>query len=122
MEQMKIIQDIPESLQVQMLLSIAKNVSRFRKQTLHLTNQYLEGNIQAVYTQSKKSAGVLRKILLYERNERMSNRIATYCATESIFVAIGAAHLAGQKGVLNLLKQKKIMVKPINLDYRIIKS
>lgn len=121
-EQMKIIQNIPETLQVQMLLSIGKNVSNFRKQTLHLTNQYLEGNIQAVYIQSKKSAGKLRKILLYQRNERMSNRIATYCATESVFVAIGAAHLAGQKGVLNLLKQKQFVVKPINLDYRITKS
>lgn len=114
-EQMNVMKRISLEQQIQMLLNIGKNTSKFRKQTLQLTKLYLSRDIQQLFLQSKQNAGSLRKLLIYNRNKIMADRIAQYSKESSLFVAIGAAHLGGQKGVLNLLKQKGFILKPINL-------
>jgi hypothetical protein len=45
----------------------------------------------------------------------MSDRISNFAKQNTIFVAIGAGHLSGQKGVLNLLKQNGFSVNPIKI-------
>jgi len=50
--------------------------------------------------------------ILYDRNERMLERIIPYLDNGSAFIAIGALHLAGEKGLLKTLKKK---------NYRIIR-
>jgi uncharacterized protein YbaP (TraB family) len=47
------------------------------------------------------------KILIDNRNEAMVKKMERYLATEnSYFVVVGAAHLIGDKGLINLLKEK----------------
>ncbi len=50
--------------------------------------------------------------ILYDRNKRMLERIIPYLDNGSAFIAIGALHLAGEKGLLKTLKKK---------NYRIIR-
>ena len=50
--------------------------------------------------------------ILYDRNERMLDRIIPYLDNGSAFIAVGALHLAGEKGLLHMLKNK---------NYRIIR-
>lgn len=52
-------------------------------------------------------------ILITERNVTMANSIESIAKTGSLFAAIGAAHLAGKEGVLQLLAKKGYTVKPI---------
>jgi uncharacterized protein YbaP (TraB family) len=58
---------------------------------------------------SKKS----HNILITERNVTMANSIDSIAKTGSLFAAVGAAHLAGKEGVLQLLIKKGYTVKPI---------
>ncbi len=44
--------------------------------------------------------------ILYDRNERMLRRIMPYLDTDSVFIAVGALHLAGEKGLLQALKEQ----------------
>jgi len=62
---------------------------------------------------TKKSLGKFRHILLYDRNVNMSNTIASIIHKKPTFFAVGAAHLAGNKGILALLKRKKINIKSV---------
>jgi len=48
--------------------------------------------------------------ILYDRNERMLKRIIPYLNDGSAFIAVGALHLAGEKGLLNTLKKKNYMI------------
>lgn len=53
------------------------------------------------------------KALVLDRNERMANRIAEFIKKESTFIAIGALHLPGDKGVIELLRKKGFRVEPV---------
>lgn len=114
-EQLETLANIPLDYQIKSLLEIGKNPKKFRKQINSLITQYVNGDIQGLYKKSKKSLGKQRKILLYNRNEVMCQRIIEMTHENSSFIAIGAAHLSGKKGVLRLLKQAEISVKPVNV-------
>lgn len=51
--------------------------------------------------------------LLYTRNARWAEALPSIMQHASTFVAVGAAHLPGQKGVLQLLKQAGYEVSPV---------
>ena len=53
--------------------------------------------------------------MIYDRNEIMSARISDFAKRNSIFVAIGAGHLSGQKGVLRQLKKEGFLLKPVKI-------
>ncbi|MEM1328064.1 MAG: TraB/GumN family protein [Bacteroidota bacterium] len=117
-EQTKILQQIPIEEQVNMLRKIGKNVSNFRQQLLHTAEVYQSGDITKLYQMTKKSTGKMRKVLLYRRNKIMAMRIQEWHKQQSVCAAIGAAHLAGGKGVLRYLKQQGFRMQPIALDVR----
>lgn len=112
-EQLSILQSISIEDQVRSLLKISGNVSTYRKQLLQLTTVYQTKDIQKIHKVAKKQIGGLRKLMLYDRNSLMAERIALLLKQDSVFVAVGAAHLGGATGVLRLLKQKGVRVQPI---------
>lgn len=112
-EQMQILAKIPLDYQVKNLTWIAKNFKRFRRQLLKMTELYAEGNLQQLHKSAKKSLKGLRKLLLYDRNYIMAERIGAMIQEQTLCSAIGAGHLGGKKGVLRLLKQQGLVVKPV---------
>lgn len=115
-EQLITLSNIPLEYQIKNLLEIGKHPSKFRKQINGLMQLYIKGDTKALYKRSKRSLGKLRKLLLYQRNVIMGERIVEMINEKTAFIAIGAAHLGGQKGVLRLIKQKGISIKPVRLD------
>lgn len=55
--------------------------------------------------------------MLYKRNVIMTHSIDSIAKKGSLFAAIGAAHLPGKKGVIELLRQKGYTVKPVFDQY-----
>lgn len=54
-------------------------------------------------------------LLINKRNEIMVDRMYSEMGKQGVFMAIGAAHLCGEKGILALLKQKGCKLTPIKL-------
>lgn len=78
--------------------------------------QDIEGMVTAFEEEDydpKWSAGLLDK-----RNVEMVNTILTQIHFKSLFVAIGAAHLGGEKGLVNLLRENGYTVRPIELKFK----
>ena len=114
-EQLSVLAKIPLENQVEMLLSLGKNIGRTRKELIHLTELYQKEELQLLNKAVRKQAGGLRKIMIYRRNEIMAERIYEQASSKKIFVAIGAGHLGGGKGVLRLLKQKGMKLRPVRV-------
>lgn len=57
------------------------------------------------------------KALIYDRNLIMAHSIDSLSKKGSLFAAIGAAHLPGNKGVIELLRAKGYSVKAVSSDY-----
>ena len=80
---------------------------------LELAALYQKANIKKLYKKVKKSSKGMRQLMIYNRNQNMADRLADFAAQHAICAAVGAGHLSGKRGVLNLLKQKGFELKPI---------
>ena len=52
-------------------------------------------------------------LLLYNRNHNWVEKLKTLMISKSLLIAVGAGHLPGQKGVINLLRKAGYVVKPV---------
>lgn len=91
------------------------------KELKKILKYYLDQDLKAIeksfLKQAKKDPeGVER--LLYSRNVTMANKIEEITKKESLFAAIGAAHLPGEKGVIDLLQKKGFTVTPVYSEKR----
>ncbi len=114
-EQLKVLRQISIPRQIQGLLSTVRNFSSYRRHLLQMAAWYDQGDIYKLYQSTRRGTHGLRRLLLYDRNMLMADRIAALIQQETTFCAIGAAHLAGEKGVLRLLKLKGFHFKAILL-------
>jgi len=55
---------------------------------------------------------------LYKRNEIQANSIDTIIKKSSLFVGVGAAHLPGSRGIIELLRKKGYKLRPIQMTDR----
>ncbi len=116
-DQFRILSSIPLDYQLRSLLEVSKNVASFKSKILKMVSLYENQDIRKLYTYSKKSLGKQKRLMLYDRNEKMLQRIIELKAiVPSVFCAVGAAHLAGEFGLLRLLKQAGYTVKAIKLN------
>lgn len=112
-EQLEILQQIPLDYQLKSLLDLGRNVSKHRRHLLQLMAYYENSQLQHLYLSSKKGLGKMRKMMLYDRNLVMADRIAALLSRDTLFCAVGAAHLPGLKGVLKLLIDRGFKVRPV---------
>lgn len=104
-EQLDLFHKIPLSFQVKSLLQLGRQPGKAKKQIVSLINDYSEKNTRQLYLRSKKQLGKMRHILLYHRNEKMADKLALELSDTPAFVAVGAAHLFGYRGILRLMKK-----------------
>jgi len=81
-----------------------------------MVKQYISQDVDGLYQMmiEKDSMSTnTQKILLDNRNTKWVKVMPEMMQKESVFFAFGAAHLAGEKGVINLLKQAGYSLKPI---------
>lgn len=112
-EQLQTLKKIPLEQHIKGLTWLLKNFSRQRRRLQKMMNMYAESDLQNLYQAAKKDAKGLRKVLLYDRNKLMAKRFAKIAQSQSLFCAVGAGHLAGQKGMLRLLKKAGFKVKAV---------
>lgn len=115
-EQLQILSSISLDYQLKGLTDLVRNFKKVRKQLFKLTHLYEQGNIKQLWKQSKKQAGGMRKIMIYDRNKVMAERIANLAREQSLFVSVGAGHLSGGKGIIRLLKKEGFKLKPVSLQ------
>jgi uncharacterized protein len=112
-DQIDTLHRIPFELHVTGLVWMLKNHKRQHRRLKKMMDRYAKGEIQALYKSAKKDAKGMRKVLLYRRNRLMAKRFAEIAETETLFCAVGAGHLAGEKGMLRLLKKAGFKVKAV---------
>ncbi len=112
-EQIEVLNKMSLDEQIKGLKDMTTHFPKFRRQLLSMAKLYEEADIEKLYKAARRSTKGSRRLLLFDRNEKMAQRIADFAKETSLCAAIGAGHLAGKKGVLRLLKNAKFEVKPI---------
>jgi uncharacterized protein YbaP (TraB family) len=114
-EQMSYYGQIPMIEQAEMLYELVMKSANFRRKFNRMVRDYLQMDIVALYKNSKKGYKFIRKLLVYRRNDIMSNRIAEITYKQSAFIGLGAGHLAGKRGIIKQLKDRGFRVKPVSI-------
>lgn len=81
-----------------------------------MVNEYTSEDLDGIYQMMVKDeslSGASQKILLSNRNANWVKVMPAMMEKQSVFFAVGSAHLAGEQGVINLLKKAGYTVKPI---------
>ena len=107
--------------QIQMLGTTLDQAAQIEQVFAALRDAYLARDLAAIYDimnaakAEDESGAVLRfeQRLLVERNRRMVERMAGLLQEGNAFVAVGALHLPGEQGVLQLLADAGYAVKPV---------
>ncbi len=104
--------------QVLLLKHTLKNYPELTIQFERLLQAYLERDLQKLQAIGEEQVEQadralydrLMKRLVDDRNNKMVKRLLPYLKNKSSFVAIGALHLSGAKGLLSLLQQQGFTV------------
>lgn len=86
------------------------------EETKKLVEDYKQENLEGLFEKSTAENMMnakAKKYMLDERNGNWVKLLPEMMKNESVFVAVGAAHLAGNDGVINLLRKAGYKVKPV---------
>ena len=108
-EQVAVFESIDEADQVLMLREVVCHYGHFQSDIERMIGYYVERNLLAMMELSLQYATEEKQryldALLWERNERMLLRLRPILNQGEAFVAVGAMHLPGRRGLLDLLEQ-----------------
>jgi uncharacterized protein YbaP (TraB family) len=119
--QMSIFDTIPYKMQAMELVKYVedaeKGIDDDSKEYDKLMQAYKEQDLSKLEELTKSTdMGVANftDILLYNRNKNWVEKLKTIFPDKSVVVAVGAGHLPGDKGVINLLRKAGYTVKPVH--------
>ncbi len=113
-EQMQVFDGIPMRQQVAMLRHALRESGTGKKASEAMIKNYLAQDMQTIHEtsigrlrrQDPEFARIYTERLLYLRNRLMVARMQTRLGEGNALVAVGALHLPGRRGILNLLAQE----------------
>ena len=117
--QASIFDSIPYKLQAEQLLKYVKedgSKSAVDKQFEEMIEAYKAQDIEKLgefVKEDDSGLGNYEDILIYNRNRNWVQKLKTLMADKTLTIAVGAGHLAGEKGVIKLLRKEGYTVKPV---------
>ena len=116
-EQLGFFDTLPETQQVAFLNSVVKDLDKLGPQLDKMVLLWTKGDpdgLAAAMNESMAATPELAKTLLWDRNARWADQIKTRMDKPgTVFVAVGAGHLAGDKSVQDYLKERGLTVKRV---------
>ncbi len=95
------------------------NFTEVQNLRFQLENAYRDGDLDLLDSLNKiMSTPSTTKYVLIERNKIFIHSIDSILPNESLFIAMGAAHLPGEEGVIEMLRKKGYTVEPYDRGKR----
>lgn len=115
--QISIFDSIPYKLQARQLVKYVEDYDKkddtsFVELTRAYRNQELS-KLEQLTLQEDEGMENFTEILLYNRNADWVRKLSKFMADQALVVAVGAGHLPGDRGVINLLRKAGYKVEPV---------
>ncbi len=119
-EQLAFIDTIPIDMQFRNLVSTLRNYNEeaadFRQLIIDYKNQNLPAFEKAMESEQDKETAFFTDLLINHRNATWVPKLDLWMHDMPCFIAVGAGHLFGQKGLIQLLRNKGYTVEPISIN------
>ena len=117
-EQLKFIDQLPKATQVSMVMETIRLGDKSHAKLIEFEQTYQSQNIDALHLLMQDEKGFVaneQTTLVDNRNANWIPKIETYMHKNKTFIAVGAGHLGGEKGIIRLLQAKGYRVTPVEL-------
>ena len=107
---------IPYTEQAKELVNSIDSADQNKQQTQQLVSLYNKQDLDGIDELSRKDDGGMNKymdLLLYARNRKWAKILDGLLGQKSMLIAVGAAHLPGKGGVIDLLRAEGYTVEPV---------
>lgn len=114
--QASVFDSIPYEWQAKELLKNIDSAVKYKKEFDTMINIYKSQQLDAMeklFTKSEFGMEAYEDLLLLKRNKNWVSQLKSIMKKESVFVAVGAGHLVGEKGLIGLLKKEGYTVDPL---------
>jgi uncharacterized protein YbaP (TraB family) len=114
--QMKILDTIPIKTQINDMVTSIKEGKASIRIFNEMIQVYKDQNIEKLHQLTiSEDSGIanFEDVFLNNRNESWIPVIENLMKKQATFVAVGAAHLGGEKGILNLLRANGYIIEPV---------
>lgn len=113
-EQLNVFEVLSEAQQITLLKDAVENFAELDAMYFELLQAYKQRDLAGLMALNEASmetgdqqlAEDFQQRLIVDRNHRMADRMHPYLQQGKAFVAVGALHLPGEEGLLNLLEQR----------------
>ena len=114
-DQLKIFDAIPYKVQAEEFAQTLLNIDSIKHGFNEMVELYKQKDLDALCTMLNNDDQLSEydDLLLTNRNEKWIPVIIEQVKTEPAFFAVGAAHLGGENGVINLLRKNGYTVEPV---------
>lgn len=114
-----VLDSIPYKLQAIQLLSYIDSASTGDKENKQLNELFAAYNnqdlkkLEELMVETDPGMAEFTDILLYHRNQNWVHKLKTLLPGKFLLIAVGAGHLPGEKGLINLLRKEGYSVTPV---------
>ena len=115
-EQMNYFDQIPVEKQVAQMVEMVMKLDAGKKQFASMVSLYKKQDSEGLLTLVRNSSfefDAFENVLLDKRNQLWIKSIINLTKSNPSFIAVGAGHLAGNKGLVSLLKKEGFTIKAV---------
>jgi uncharacterized protein YbaP (TraB family) len=115
-EQIAAIGSMPLDEQKKMILeAVEGKQGNGKKELKKMMKYYTKGDLEnlLIFSNDTEMGPEFERALIIDRNHRMADRMVPLMEAQSTFVGVGALHLPGEEGVINLLRKKGYSVQAL---------
>jgi uncharacterized protein YbaP (TraB family) len=115
-DQTAVFDQIPYQTQATELMNMIDSMPKYKQYFNDMLTTYLKEDLQAIEQSFSKEPGFeqQRPFLLDNRNKHWINILKDVLPATPVFIAVGAGHLPGKMGLIELLRREGYTVRPID--------
>lgn len=114
-EQMAVFDAIPDSVEIESIMNMVNDFEKSRREFKRMSDIYLSQDLDSLYQLMADSPELMgsQELLLNRRNQNWIPIMDAAMKKSPTFFAVGAGHLGGSQGVLELLRKQGYQVRAL---------
>ena len=125
-QQLSFLEEMPMSMQLALLDQAIAEYAHVDEAHDEMVSAYLENDLVELQELSDEQLAAVDKTAgeyfmdsgIHARNLRMAAALLPYFENNTVFIAVGALHLPGEQGLLNLLRRQGFELSPLEMPFR----
>ena len=124
-QQLSFLENMPIPMQLSLLDQAIAESGQVAEVHDQMVNAYLENNLETLQMLSNEqlkavgrgASDYVIEAGIHMRNHRMANSLLPQLENKRVFVAVGALHLPGEEGLLNILREHGFVLSPEKMPF-----